>query len=235
MNYVAYYRVSTKEQGNSGLGLESQRTDCLSYIDVNGVLVGEFTDIESGASNERKGILEAIAHCKLHSATLVVKEMSRISRGGFKIMVMLEEFGINFIEATSPYDPEMVKGIKFVLAKDERAKISSRTTAALSEIKSKLDNGERHISKAGNEVKRLGNPKNLTDASREASIRVRRERILTNPDNIKAFTLISALSDGGSTFYQITKVLNEGGFKTSRGNKFSQVTTKRLYEQFTRR
>jgi len=54
--------------------------DVTAYIDENGVLIGEFQDVESGASEVRKGMVEAIAACKLQGATLVVKEMSRISK-----------------------------------------------------------------------------------------------------------------------------------------------------------
>jgi len=144
-NYVAYYRVSTKDQGKSGLGLSAQRKSVTDFIETNGNLIAEFQDVESGASNERKGIQMAIEECKVSGATLVVKEMSRISRGGFKVMVELEEAGIPFIESTAPHDPEMVKGIKFVLAKDEREKISTRTKDALSQIKSKIDKAMKSV------------------------------------------------------------------------------------------
>ena len=103
MNYVAYYRVSTEEQGQSGLGLKAQATSVINYIDQNGILVGEYQDIESGASEKRQGMLQAIQACKENGATLVVKEMSRISRGGFKYRQMLEEAGIDFIECSSPH------------------------------------------------------------------------------------------------------------------------------------
>jgi len=231
MKYVAYYRVSTEEQGNSGLGLKAQATSVLSYISQTGELVGEFQDIESGASETRKGMLEAIEACKKHQATLVVKEMSRISRGGFKFRQILEDSKIDFIECSSPHDPEFVKDIKFSLAKDERKKIRQRTKDALGEIKSKLNRGEVHISKSGNQVLSLGNPENLSDTSRERSIEVRRKKALENEDNVKAGAFIVALAPNNN-FRQITQKLNDAGFKTSRGNQFSEVQAKRLYERY---
>ena len=231
MNYVAYYRVSTEEQGNSGLGLKAQATSVLKYISENGTLVGEYQDIESGASESRQGMLKAIEACKQNGATLVVKEMSRISRGGFRYRQMLEESNIEFIECSSPHDPEVVKDIKFSLAKEERKKIRQRTQDALGEIKSKIARGEVHISKMGNVVKSLGKPENLTDFSRDKSIEVRREKAFNNPDNVKAGAFIVALAPTNN-FKQITEKLNQAGFRTSRGNKFSEVQTKRLYLRY---
>ena len=209
----------------------AQRTSNLNFILENGELVGEFQDIESGASETRKGMLDAIECCRKNGAILVVKELSRITRGGYKYRAMLERYGINYIESSSPYDPEVVKGIKFELAKEERAKVVKRTKDALAEIKSKLERGETHISKAGNIVQALGCPDNLTDYSREKSIKVRKRKALENPDNVKAGAFIVALSDTHN-FKQITHKLNEAGFKTSRGNDFSEVQTKRLYNRY---
>lgn len=231
MNYVAYYRVSTEEQGQSGLGLKAQATSVINYIDQNGILVGEYQDIESGASEKRQGMLKAIEACKQTGATLVVKEMSRISRGGFKYRQMLEEANVDFIECSSPHDPEVVKDIKFSLAKEERKKVRQRTKDALQEIKTKISKGETHISKAGNIVRSLGNPENLSDLSRERSILVRRDKAVNNPENIRAGAFIVALAPT-KNFKQITQELNRAGFKTSRGNDFSEMQTKRLYDRY---
>ena len=230
--FIAYYRVSTEEQGSSGLGLEAQKRDVVSFINNNGQLIAEFQDIESGASEEREGMLEAIKACELHKATLVVKEISRISRGGYKYRQMLEKSNVEFIESSSPHDPEVVKDIKFSLAKDERKKISKRSKDALSVIKDKIARGEVHVSKSGNVVTSLGSPDNLTEGARQKSIQVRKQKALKNPANVRAGAFIVALKNAGNNFKQITTSLNDSGFKTSRGNNFSEVQTKRLYERY---
>ena len=230
--FVAYYRVSTEDQGRSGLGLTAQTTSVMEYINRSGKLVGEFSDVESGMSDTRSGMDGAIKMCKEVGATLVVKELSRISRSGLKAMVELQEAGIQFIESTSPYDQQMMKGFKFVMAQDERDKISSRTSSALAEIKSKIERGEDHYSKSGQLVKSLGNPQNLTDKSREKSAEVRTKRATDNLDNRKAGVLITTLREAGKSFYYITKKLNTHGFTTSMGNNFSEVQTKRLYLRY---
>ena len=229
--FVAYYRVSTEEQGNSGLGLEAQRTAVHNYINNAGVLVGEYTDVESGTSETRVGMEQAISKCKETGATLVVKEMSRISRGGYKFRQALDEAKVNFIECTSPYDPEIVKDIKFSLAKEERAKIANRTKEALSVIKKKVSKGEVHISKSGRIVYSLGKPENLTEYSRQRSIEVRRKKAIENENNRRASAFIKALYGSYSLGY-IAKQLNENGFRTSRGGNFSAMQVKRLYERF---
>ncbi len=231
--FVAYYRVSTEDQGKSGLGLAAQRRSCMDYITNSGELVGEFQDVISGTINSRVGIDNAILACKKEGATLVVKEISRISRSGLEVMFDLEKAGVKYIESTSPYDQSMVKGIKFIMAKEERDKIAERTTLALSEIKVKISRGEVHISKSGNIVTSLGKPENLTDKARERSAEVRAEMARHNPDNKKAGVLITTLRDAGNSFYAIAKKLNESGFTTSRGNSFSEVQTKRLYVRYS--
>ena len=230
--FVGYYRVSTEDQGKSGLGLEAQRTSVLKFIEQSGELIGEFQDVESGTSYTRKGIQEAIDLCKLTGATLVVKEMSRISRGGFKIMVELEEAGVEFIESTAPHDPSMVKGIKFVLAKDEREKISVRTKDALSEIKTKISSGKKHISKKGNIIEHLGSPQNLTDKARNRSIQVRKQAAKDNPNNKRAGAFICSCFEQGDTYTTITDKLNTAGFKTSKGNDFSIMQVSRLHKRY---
>tara|TARA_R110002074_G_scaffold369093_1_gene543689 strand:- start:126 stop:824 length:699 start_codon:yes stop_codon:yes gene_type:complete len=228
--YVVYSRVSTAEQGESGLGLMAQKKSCLSFVELNGELVGDFQDIISGTVDSRSGIDSAVALCKEQGATLVVKEISRISRSGLGVMLELEKAGVRFIESSAPNDGDMMKGIKFLISKEERDKIAQRTTDALSEIKGKISRGELHISKAGNEVTSLGNPENLTSMSRRRSIEVRRAKAASNENNIRASILIRSLRDSGESFYSITKKLNMAGFRTSRGNSFSQPQTKRLYK-----
>jgi len=47
--FVAYYRVSTDRQGQSGLGLEAQRSAVLTYLDSGSwTMIAEFTEVESG-------------------------------------------------------------------------------------------------------------------------------------------------------------------------------------------
>ena len=230
--FIAYYRVSTEEQGQSGLGLEAQKTSVRSFAQGNGELLGEFTEVESGKNNSRKELDAAVLACVQMGATLVVKDLSRISRGGHKVMGHLEDLGVEYIESIAPHDSQMMKEFKFSMAKEERQKISDRTSAALQEIKNKIKRGEQHISKAGNIVTSLGSPQNLTRAAINKASQSRKAISDRNENNKRAGAYIVALEEGGSSFYAITQQLNKNGFKTSRGNNFSEVQTKRLYNRY---
>lgn len=236
MKYIAYYRVSTKEQGISGLGLESQRDAVRQFVSSTpgGDLVAEYTDVESGTKRERAGLKEAIQHAFNVKAILVVKRLDRLSRGGYKLMFELEELGIKFIESDSPNDNDLVREIKLSLARDEARKVSERTSAALSVIKKRISNGEEYISKSGKPVTQLGNPGNLNDKALANSIASRQRKAFDNEDNRRAGAFIVGMYNAGLSFYAITKKLNEGGFKTSTGGTFSQGQTKRLYERFSK-
>ncbi|HEX7204245.1 MAG TPA: recombinase family protein [Xanthobacteraceae bacterium] len=64
-NFVAYYRVSTDRQGQSGLGLEAQRAAVMNYLDGGRwKLVAEFTEVESGKNSDRAQLRAAQASCK---------------------------------------------------------------------------------------------------------------------------------------------------------------------------
>jgi hypothetical protein len=64
-SFVAYCRVSTAEQGRSGLGLEAQQAAVQNYLDGGTwKLVGEFTEVESGRKSERPALAKTLALCR---------------------------------------------------------------------------------------------------------------------------------------------------------------------------
>lgn len=231
-SYVGYYRVSTEEQGKSGLGLRSQQSDVRKFANSSGEMLGEFTEVESGKRNDRKQLNLAIDYCAKVGAILIVKSLCRISRGGHQVMSRLESLGVSFVESESPNDNQLMKEFKFSMAKDERQKISKRTSDALREIKNKISNGIEHVSKAGNVVTSLGSPQNLTSKATRKASAVRIKAAWDNIDNKKAGAFIIALRDVKDSFRVINTKLNEAGFKTSRGNRFSETQTRRLYTRY---
>ncbi|GAK99688.1 Mll4708 protein [Nonlabens ulvanivorans] len=213
--FVAYYRVSTKEQGISGLGLQSQKDSIRNYVKIsNGELVEEFTDVKSGKDNNRENLNNAIWACQKHKAILVVKKLDRLSRGGFKIAVRLEDLGIKYIESDSPNDNELLKNLKLAIAKDERQKISERTKASL---KVKKEQGFK-----------LGSPQNLTNFGRLKGAQTMRLKKEQNENNRRAKSYSMVLKEKGYTLQSIADNLNENGFLTSRGCRFNPIQISRL-------
>lgn len=213
-NYISYYRVSTKQQGDSGLGLESQQRSVHQFIkSTNGNLIKEYTDIASGAK-DRTNLNEAILDCIKHQAILVVKKLDRLSRGGFKIAVRLDELGVKYIESDSPNDSELLKNLKLAIAKDERQKISERTKAALNELKAK--------------GVQLGKGDNFTQDGRIKGVEAIKTKAKNNVNNRKAKAFINALVTQGLNYSKIAEQLNDNGFVTSRGKAFQAVQVQRL-------
>jgi hypothetical protein len=62
---VGFYRVSTAEQCNSGLGLEAQQTSVRTVAVAQGwTLVAEYSDIASGKDDRRSGFQAALGRCR---------------------------------------------------------------------------------------------------------------------------------------------------------------------------
>ena len=133
--FVAYYRVSTDQQGRSGLGLEAQRKAIASFIDGGGwKLVGEEEEIESGGRSDRPALERAIALCRAHRATLVVAKLDRLARDAH-FLFGLEKAGVEFVAVDMPSANRMTVGIMAMVAEEERRLISARTKAALAAAK----------------------------------------------------------------------------------------------------
>src|SRR6201996_47906 len=96
--FVAYYRVSTKRQGRSGLGLEAQQEAVRSYLNGGSwSLVAEVVEVESGKrADNRPKLAEALSLCRLHGATLIIAKLDRLARNVAFISNLMEA-GVEFI------------------------------------------------------------------------------------------------------------------------------------------
>jgi hypothetical protein len=50
--YLAYYRVCTQKQGNSGLGLDAKRAAIVNFL-KGAAPMGEYVEVVSGKKNQR--------------------------------------------------------------------------------------------------------------------------------------------------------------------------------------
>jgi len=89
--FIAYYRVSTDKQGRSGLGLDAQRDTVLGFLNSGDWrLIDEFVEVESGRSSERPQLARALTRCRVTRATLVVANVSRLTRSVAFLSRLLE-------------------------------------------------------------------------------------------------------------------------------------------------
>ncbi len=221
INYVCYYRVSTKKQGRSGLGLDAQQSICSNYVNSNnGNIINSFTEIESGKNDNREKLHQAIEECKRTNSILLLAKLDRLSRN-IEFIFSLKNSGVNFVCVDLPELNTMTLGIFATFAQAERERISERITVALVEKKKK--------------GVKLGKPENLSNNFEKAynnSLATRQANATNNENNKKAGLLIVSLRQSGKTWNEITTTLNKNGFKTRRGNVFSITQTVRLYDRY---
>jgi len=197
MNYVAYYRVSTDRQGQSGLGLEAQRAAVQGF--VKGEIIAEYTEVESGRKTDRAQLIAAMAAAKKAKATLVIAKLDRLARNVHFIAGLLES-GVPFVCADMPEADRTWLQMSAVFAEWEARKISERTVAALAAAKARgvrLGSPAPSVgSKAGNEV-----------IQQRANAFV--QRVLPIINSIKA--------QGQTSLREIAAELSARGVQTARG------------------
>jgi len=135
--FVSYLRVSTAQQGTSGLGLEAQRAAVAGYL--NGgewILVEEVLEVESGKRNDRPALARALRLCRKHRATLVIAKLDRLARNVHFISGLMES-GVDFVAVDMPEANRFVVHIMAAVAEQEAEAISKRTKAALAAAKAR--------------------------------------------------------------------------------------------------
>jgi hypothetical protein len=100
--YVAYYRVSTGQQGRFGFSIEAQRAAVEDYVAANpGVIVAEFSEVMSGRKDNRPELTKALSLCRVARAALVIARLDRLSRN-VEMAARLMESGLEFVAADFP-------------------------------------------------------------------------------------------------------------------------------------
>jgi DNA invertase Pin-like site-specific DNA recombinase len=211
---VSYCRVSTREQGKSGLGLEAQRASIGHFCCLEGFAVaGHFEDIASGALpvEARAGLAAALAQARRLRCPIVVSRLDRLSRDVAFISGLMAR-GVPFIVAELGTDTDpFVLHLFAALAEKERAMIAARTSAALQRKKA-----------AG---ALLGNRTNLHEArarslaARQATARAFAQRVRPTIDSLAA---------AGSSLREVAAHLNAAGMSTARGGTWTASAVSRV-------
>jgi DNA invertase Pin-like site-specific DNA recombinase len=221
--FVAYYRVSTKRQGASGLGLEAQREAVADYLRRNtGKLTAEFTEVESGKLRNRPMLDAALLECRLTGATLLVAKLDRLARNVlFTSTLMKSE--VAFIAVDFPKANNLTIHILAAVAEHEAEAISLRTKDALAAAK------RRGVKLGGDRGMNIGQHA-AAGAAASAIARVAKAAA-KRPDFLVRIHKIQA--EGATSLRQIAVVLNAGGIETMRkgnGHKWTAMQVKRVLD-----
>ena len=219
MKAIIYTRVSTAEQGKSGLGLESQLAIVQEFCRAENIdIIKDYSEVETGkgadALGKRPILAKALHHAKKEGAVLVVAKLDRLGRNVSFISGLMES-KVPFIVAQlgKDADPFMLH-LYAALSEKERGLISERTKAALQQLKAS--------------GKQLGNKTNLDDARLLSNA--------TNAEKAKEFALkVGSTIDGyrsqGLSMQGIADRLNELGINTARGGSWYASTVANILKR----
>ena len=198
--FVAYYRVSTDQQGASGLGLEAQRSAVKTYLDGGPWrLVAEHTEVESGKRADRPELAKALLACRKHKAKLIIAKLDRLSRN-LAFIATLMDSGVEFIAVDNPHANKLTIHILAAVAQHEREAISERTKAALAAAKAR--------------GKKLGGPR--LAAARKASLKARSAAADAFAANVRPI-IEQIRASGVGSLRGVARALNARGVRTARG------------------
>lgn len=221
MKVVSYLRVSTRKQGQSGLGLEAQRQAIEAYAAERGATILEtFTEVESGRNNARPELAMAMHLAKVTGAKLLIAKLDRLSRNA-AFLLTLRDSGVRFVAADMPDANELTVGIMALVAQQEREAISRRTKEALKAAKS------RGV--------RLGNPNGAAPLRRAhkgngaalEAIRIMADR---HAENLRA-VLAELSTQGVESLGAVAQALNVRGILTPRGGRWHKSSVRNLMQR----
>lgn len=224
MNVIAYTRVSTSEQGKSGLGLEAQ----FAYIENfckfhNLTIVAHYQDVVSGkldSEEDRPNMAKAFHHAKKIGAAVIVSKLDRLSRRAAFIMNLMEK-QVKFISAERglDVDPFMLH-IDAIMAEKERKTIGERTRMALGAKKARGELLGCHTHK---------NP----EAAREKALEASRAACKAASDVFaeRLRPMMSRMRASRMTVQQIAEELNQLGTTTMRGGRWHGSTVDKIIKR----
>lgn len=219
MKAIAYYRVSTSQQGKSGLGLESQQADVRAFCEKEGIeILGEFTEVETGkgsdALDRRPQLAAALREAKRQGAYVIVSKLDRLSRDvHFVSGLMTHKVPFVVTALGKDADPFMLH-LYAALSEKERTLISERTRAALA------------AAKARGVV--LGNRVNLGEARAKGCAVIRAK---ADQDAARLSDVLLPMRAAGASLREMASRLEALGIPTARGGQWQARQVARILER----
>lgn len=228
---VIYKRVSSKGQGESGLGLEAQDSYLGHFIKSSPKyeVIAEFIEVASAKSmhcKKRPELCKALELCEKNGYTLAVAKLDRLSRVTEDTLSIYERLGGDPKDENEPsrlISCDIPNAKKFTItlfsafAERERMLISLRTRQALGAKKERGETWDR------NNV--------WNDEQREKAIQTNRTKAEENENTIRAEDVAKDKREKGMTLEAIADYLNAKKFRTPNGKLFGKTSVKRLIEK----
>lgn len=212
--FVAYLRVSTQKQGESGLGLEAQESAIARYT-ANGIVLATFREVESGKRSDRPELRKALDMAKRTGATLVIAKLDRLARNVHFISGLMEA-GVDFLACDMPTANRLTLHIMAAMAEHEGRAISDRTRSALAAAKARgVTLGGYRGKGAPDHATRLKAAETLTKAADDRAALV--QPII---DELRA--------NGITSLAALAAELNARQIATPRGRQWSAMAVKRV-------
>jgi DNA invertase Pin-like site-specific DNA recombinase len=223
--FVTYFRVSTKQQGASGLGLEAQEAAVKRYVaEVGGEIIAPaFTEIESGKVKDRPELKKAIAHARRHKAKLLVAKLDRLSRN-LAFVATLMDSKVDFIACDNPHANTLTIHILAAVGQEEARAISARTKAALEAAKARgtLLGSSRPGHWEGREDRRAAGQKKAT----EKAAKVKKEKRLADVADL--LPALKELKEEGRSLRAIATEMESRGTTSPTGAPWNPMMVMRL-------
>jgi DNA invertase Pin-like site-specific DNA recombinase len=224
---IGYLRVSTKQQGASGLGLAGQRAAVEAHARQTGTRVGAwYTEIESGKRADRPELARALGHARRSKATLVVAKLDRLARN-VEFLARVMNSAVDFVACDNPAATRLTLHILAAVAEAEAKAISDRTKAALAAAKARgtLLGSARPGHWKGREAARLAGARAGSLAGAKARAQAAAEAYTD------LLPTMEKLTAEGLSLRAIAQRLNAEGHTTRRGRPWNPIQVARVLER----
>ena len=210
---VGYVRVSTSMQADDGLSLDAQRAAITAYCNAHDfLLLRIYTDVESGAKNDRRGLDEALS---AKADVFIVLKFDRLSRSIKHFCQLYEDYFSQSVELVAIREAikldsalgRALVSILLVFAQMEREAIGERTREAIG-----------HIRRSGYHYGSIPYGKKAVPAPDNPRFRV----LIDHEDEQRCLKRVQEVSESGLGSSRIAEILNEEGVPPPRGAKWTR-------------
>lgn len=218
--FIAYLRVSTEQQGRSGLGVEAQEAAIRAFLRPGDrLLEPPYIEVESGRNPERPMLRAALSRCRETGATLLIAKLDRLARSVHFIAGLMRE-GVPFVAADMPTADPFMLHIYAAVAEEEARAISRRTKAALAAAKA------RGVKLGGDRGYRPAAPPD--GAKGTAAAALKRKREAQRSAHQVAASIEAIRAEGANSLHAIAAELTARGVRTPRGGQWTATGVRRV-------